>query len=184
VDHPAPISIPGDIDRAQHGVLAHGHLRGCAYRALGVVVIVACALLFILWVLFNLLAGYAPLMLAERISPGRLPAYAWWDDKRVRFYVGRNVRSYAFNVWAPPFTAIVFDRDFFEHAGPDLFRFVVAHELGHARWKHHIRRWFSVVTGAALLPAVRRRWQQYERDADTYAEMVTGLPKSMFPQLK
>jgi Zn-dependent protease with chaperone function len=141
--------------------------------------------LFVLWVLFNLLAGYAPLMLAERISPGRLPADLLNEkNARVRFYVGENVRSYAFNVWAPPYTAVVFDRRFFQNASPDLLRFVIAHELGHAKMKHHIQRWIAIVSGLALIPAVRQQFVRQEQDADLYAEMVTGMHKSSFPQLK
>ena len=147
---------------------------------------IAVLVVLVLWVLFNLAAGYAPLMLAERISPGRLPAelLSYADKTRVRFYVGHNVRSYAFNVWAPPHTAVVFDRTFFLNAGPDLIRFVIAHELGHAAARHHIKRWLAVVSGAALLPSVRAVLQRYERVADEYAERLTGLSKSMFPQLQ
>lgn len=140
----------------------------------------------LLWLAFNLAASYAPLMLAERISPGRLPAelLSYADKTRVRFYVGHNVRSYAFNVWAPPYTAVVFDKQFFLNAGPDLIRFVIAHELGHATYRHHIKRWFSVVTGAALFPGVRRWLARQEGSADDYAERLTGYSKSMFPQLQ
>lgn len=147
--------------------------------------IVALSML-LLWFAFNLAAGYAPLMLAERISPGRLPAelLSYADKTRVRFYVGHNVRSYAFNVWAPPYTAVVFDRAFFLSAGPDLIRFVIAHELGHAAKRHHIKRWLSVVTGAVLFPGVRRWLAKQEWSADDYAERLTGLHKSMFPQLQ
>ena len=141
-------------------------------------------ILLTIWVVFNLLAGWAPLLLADRISPGRLPVWAWGKGVSVRYYVGENVRSYAFNVWAPPFTAVVFDREFFTHAGPDLFRFVVAHELGHARMHHHIHRWLAVVSGLALLPSIRKRLSQQEVLADEFAERLTGFPKSMFPQLK
>ncbi len=142
--------------------------------------------LLVLWVLFNFLSSYAPLMLAERISPGRLPAelLSYADKTRVRFYVGDNVCSYAYNVWAPPHTAVVFDREFWLQASPDMVRFVVAHELGHAAARHHIKRWLAVVSGAALLPSVRAMLQRHERMADQYAERLTGLPKSMFPQLK
>ena len=148
--------------------------------------IVALTVAVCLWVLFNLLAGYAPLLLAERISPGRLPAelLARGEALRVRFYVGNNVKSFAFNVWAPPYTAVVFDRTFFLNAGPDMIRFVVAHELGHAHWNHHIKRWLAVVTGAALLPSVRAAFLRQEQSADHYAVALTGLHKSMFPQLK
>lgn len=137
------------------------------------------------WLLFNFAAGYAPLMLAERISAGRLPVelLAYSNRMRVRFYVGNNARSYAFNVWAPPYTAVVFDRAFFLTAPPDLLRFVLAHELGHAASRHHIYRWLAVVTGAALFPGVRRWMLRQETVADEYAERLTGLSKSMFPQL-
>lgn len=143
--------------------------------------IVAALVFLVVWVFFNLLAGYAPLMLAERISPGRLPAGCLRGNSslRVRFYVGNNVRSYAFNVWAPPYTAVIFDRKFFLHAPQDVIRFVIAHELGHARYNHHIKRWLAVVSGAILLPSVRRTLLRFEQDADVYAMKITGIDSSI-----
>jgi len=140
-----------------------------------------------LWVLFNLAASYAPLLLAERISPGRLPAelLARGEARRVRFYVGNNAASYAFSAWAPPFwTIVVFDRAFFRRASPALVRFVVAHELGHAAAHHHLWRWFAVVSGAAAFPFVRRWLAVQEGVADAYATTLTGFKKEFFPQLK
>lgn len=139
------------------------------------------------WVVFNVAASYAPLIIAERISPGRLPAelLALGEARYVRFYVGNNASSYAFSAWAPPlWTVVVFDRSFFRKASPELVRFVVAHELGHAASHHHIWRWFAVVTGLALFPAVRRMLARQEQTADAYATFLTGFKKEFFEQLK
>lgn len=141
---------------------------------------------FGLWLAFNVAASYAPLALAKRISPGRLPAslLARNEARRVRFYVGNNTRSYAFTSWAPPYlVVVVFDSEFFSKAQPDMIRFVVAHELGHAAAGHHIKRWLAVVTLAALLPPVRRWLVRQEAAADAYAEQLTGMKKEFFPQL-
>ncbi len=142
----------------------------------------ACA-----WFIFNVAASYAPLVLAERISPGRLPAelLARGEARYVRFYVGNNASSYAFSAWAPPlWTVVVFDRAFFRKASPELVRFVVAHELGHASAHHHIWRWFAVVTGLVLFPVVRRMLARQEDVADVYATFLTGFKKEFFEQLK
>lgn len=139
------------------------------------------------WVLFNVAASYAPLILAERISPGRLPAELLKrrEARRVRFYVGNNHSSYGFSAWAPPFwTVVVFDRRFFQRASPELVRFVVAHELGHAAAGHHVWRWFAVVSGAVLLPFIRRELDRQEAIADIYATFLTGFKKEHFSQLK
>lgn len=143
--------------------------------------------LVIAWIVFNIAASYAPLIVAERISPGRLPVelLARGEARYVRFYVGNNVSSYAFSSWAPPlWTVVVFDRAFFRKATPELVRFVVAHELGHAAAHHHIWRWFAVVTGLALFPAVRRMLARQEATADAYATFLTGFKKEHFSQLK
>ena len=139
------------------------------------------------WIAFNVAASYAPLLLAERISPGRLPAelLALGEARYVRFYVGNNASSYAFSAWAPPlWTVVVFDRAFFRKASPELVRFVVAHELGHAASHHHIWRWFAVVSGLALFPAVRRMLVRQEQTADAYATFLTGFKKEFFEKLK
>lgn len=139
--------------------------------------------LLVLWVAFNLAAPYAPLMLAERISPGRLPAelLQLGEARRVRFYVGRTLTSYAFSAWAPPlWHIVVFDERFFSRATQELLRFVIAHELGHAAAHHHIWRWAAVTSGAVLLPAVRRALQRQEDSADAYATKLTGFKKEFF----
>ncbi len=139
------------------------------------------------WVAFNVAASYAPLILAERISPGRLPAELLKrrEARRVRFYVGNNHSSYGFSAWAPPlWTVVVFDRGFFQRASPELVRFVVAHELGHAAAGHHVWRWFAVVSGAVLLPVTRRWLERQEHTADNYATLLTGFKKGFFDQLK
>ena len=143
--------------------------------------------LAVAWVAFNLLASYAPLLLAERISPGRLPAelLARGEARTMGFYVGKNRMSYAFSCWVPPDrTIVVFDEAFFRRATPELLRFVIAHELGHAASNHHVWRWFAIVSGAAFFPFVRRRLARHEDEADAYATKLTGFKKEFFEQLK
>ncbi len=137
------------------------------------------------WVLFNWAAPFAVLVGAERIGRGRLPAdlLTWGRDREVRFYVAQLSNGYGFSVWAPPWSVVVFDKDFFAQASPPLVRFVIAHELAHFSLGHHRRRWFAVVSGAVLMPAVQRRLARMEGAADSWAEWQTGLKRSSFPQL-
>lgn len=139
-----------------------------------------------LWVAFNWAAPFTVLARAERIGRGRLPAelLEWARDARVRFYVARLVGGYGYSVWAPPWSVVVFDRGFLARASPALVRFVVAHELAHFALGHHRQRWFAVVTGAVLIPAVRRRLKRMEAEADAVAERHTGLRGASFPQLR
>lgn len=145
--------------------------------------------LLALWLLFNWAAPFATLVGAERISPGRLPAelLVWRDARQVRFYMadlprGKRV-GLGFSIWAPPFSVVVFDREFFSKAPASMIRFVVAHELAHFALGHHRLRWFAAVTGLILLPAVRRRLARTEDEADAAATKRTGLSKNLFPGL-
>lgn len=142
-------------------------------------------LLLGVWLVFNLLAPYSVLAQAERISPGRLPAelLIWPKDKKVRFYMTTLSGGYGYSVWAPPFDIVVFDRVFFKRAPPTLIRYVVAHELAHFTLGHHRKRWFAVVTGLVMFPAVRRWLLRMEDEADVVAETRTGFPRSAFPEL-
>lgn len=133
------------------------------------------------WVGLNWLAPYAAIYRAERISPGRLPHELFSLDgaRRVRFYVDDLTTGLGYSIWAPPLHCVVFDRNFFAQASPPIVRFVVAHELAHFSMKHHQLRWFSVVLGLILLPAVRRRLVRAEDEADAEAERRTGYPRSI-----
>ena len=137
------------------------------------------------WILFNWTAPFAILTQAERIGRGRLPAdlLTWGRDRKVRFYVTPLSGGYGFSVWAPPWSVVVFDKDFFAQASPPLVRFVIAHELAHFSLGHHRARWFAVVSGAVLVPAVQRRLARMESEADAWAEKRTGLKRSSFSQL-
>ena len=137
------------------------------------------------WVLFNWASPFAVLVHAKRINRGRLPAdlLTWGRDREVRFYVARLSGGYGFSIWAPPWSVVVFDKDFFAQAAPPLMRFVIAHELAHFSLGHHRARWFAVVSGAVLLPAVRRWLGRMEDEAHAVAEWRTGLKRSSFPQL-
>lgn len=143
-------------------------------------------LLLLLWLLFNWLAPATVMMYgAERLSLGRLPAdlLRRTEAKRVRFYLGTCRRSYGYSVWVWPYTVVIFDRRFFTAASGDLVRFVVAHELGHVIHRDHVQRWWAVVTGVALLPIIKRRFEEQEQSADRYAIALTGLQRSQFPGL-
>ena len=142
--------------------------------------------LLTLWVLFNWAAPFATLLHAERISHGRLPAelLVWDDARRVKFYMSRLKRGYGFSIWAPPWSVVVFDKAFFSHASAPLVRYVVAHELAHFSLGHHRKRWFAVVTGAALLPPVRRWLRRMEDEADAVAEHRTGYDRKQFRVLQ
>jgi len=154
---------------------------------------VALTLLLIalaLWVAFNWVAPFATLINAERISPGRLPSALLTSAgaRKVRFYTAHLPRGprvgLGFSIWAPPFSVVVFDQEFFARAPTAMIRFVVAHELAHFSLGHHRMRWLAVVTGAVLLPTVRRRLARAEDEADAAASKHTGLSKSMFPGLR
>lgn len=138
-----------------------------------------------LWLLFNLVAPYVPLIEAERVSPGRLPRelLARGEAKYISFYIGPTRFSYAYSAWAPgKGTVVIFNREFFRRAPPDLVKWVVGHELGHAAAGHHRWRWAAIVSGAVLIPWVRRRLEKHERSADTYALLLTGIKKERFAQ--
>ena len=124
-------------------------------------------------------------MAAQPVSRGRLPAELldWDQDGEVRFYTAPLSGGYGFSIWAPPWSIVVFDRDFFAQAPPTLVRFVVAHELAHFTLGHHRKRWFAVVTGLALLPAVRGWLRRMEDEADMVAQVYTKSKRSDFPQL-
>ena len=143
---------------------------------------VSIVFLVVVWLLFNWAAPLASLYKAERLGLGRLPAdlLQWPPAKRIRFYLGDLRHSYGFSVWMWPYTVVVFDRKFFSAASGDLIRFVVAHELGHARGKDHVQRWLAVVTGVALLPVMRRRFVKQELAADRYAIALTGFRRDQF----
>lgn len=139
------------------------------------------------WVLANLAAPYAALLLAERISPGRLPAELLrrGEARGVQFYVASTTMSYGYSCWAVGRGAVVvFNREFFRRATPELVRFVIAHELGHAAAHHHVWRFLVIVSGAVLLPPVRRLLLRHEVEADDYAEELTGFKREHFEQLK
>ena len=137
------------------------------------------------WLVFNWAAPFAVLAQAERIGRGRLPGelLTWSRDQKVRFYTARLSGGYGFSVWAPPWSVVVFDKDFFAQASPPLVRFVVAHELAHFSLGHHRARWLAVVSGAALVPAVQRWLVRMEGEADAWAEERTGLRRGSFSQL-
>ena len=142
-------------------------------------------LLIGLWVAFNLIAPYAVLLRAERVSWGRLPAELLMgkQDKKVRFYITSLNNSYGYSVFSPFLNLVVFDKRFFANASPSLMRFVIAHEIAHFRNNHHKKRWFAVITGAVLFPFVRRWLLRMEDEADAEATLRTGFDRKLFSEL-
>jgi len=141
--------------------------------------------LLFLWLMLNLLAPYAVLARSQRISIGRLPAELLTLPvyRGVRFYMAELRGGYGFSVWAPPLNLVVFDKGFFAHASPQLIRYVIAHELSHFSLGHHRWRWFAIVSGAVLLPPVRKWLRKMEEEADVEASRRTGLSRMLFPEL-
>ena len=142
-------------------------------------------ILLTLWVAVNCAAPYAVLLRAQKISWGRLPGelltLPQYHD--VKFYMTTLVGGYGYSVWAPGISLVVFDKAFFAHASPTLIRYVVAHELAHFTCGHHRKRWVAIVTGASLIPGVRRWLHGMEVEADGIAVQRTGLNREMFPEL-
>ena len=139
-----------------------------------------------LWVAWNVAAPYATLRGAARISPGRLPRelFTGAAARRVRFYVAELRGGYGYSLWAPPaMNLVVFDRAFFDRAGMDLLRFVIAHELAHFARGHHRRRWLLVTCGLAATRWGRERLMRYEREADAEATQRTGFVRANFTAL-
>ena len=142
-------------------------------------------ILFIVWLVFNILAPYAVLTKSTPISIGRLPAELLMDvdHKKVKFYTSNLAAGYGYSVWAPPLNLIIFDKAFFSRASPALIRYVVAHELGHFTLGHHKKRWFCIVTGAVLFKGIRDWLLEMEEEADVIAVRRTGYHRKSFPEL-
>lgn len=142
--------------------------------------------LLVLWVGFNWSSPLALLGDAEELSLGRLPAelLARVRAHKVRFYLSALRRGPGFSAWVWPWSFVVFDRQFFRHASPELVRYLIAHELAHFALRHPQRRWLVVVTGVVLLPPVRRWLARCEDEADAFAEKLTGFRREFFDQLK
>ena len=141
--------------------------------------------LIVLWVMLNLFAPYAVLFKSQRISPGRLPVELMTLPvyHKVRFYIAELRGGYGFSVWAPPLNVVVFDKEFFARASPQLIRYVIAHELAHFNLGHHRWKWVSIVSGAVLFPIVRAWLRRMEDEADEEAARRTGLDRRLFPEL-
>ena len=142
--------------------------------------------LLALWVAFNLLAPWAVLAYAEPLSLGRMPAQIADTVRQlgVRVYLAQLESPGGFSVIAWPRTVVVFDRASLSRQPAWALRFLMAHELGHCALGHLAERWWYTVTGLALLPAVQRRLQRMEREADRYAERLTGVAAESFYQPK
>ena len=139
-----------------------------------------------LWLLLNWLAPFATLARAERMPLGRVPIelVAVARQHRARLYVAPLVRLGGYSVLAWPWRLVIFDREFFTRASGAQVRFLIAHELGHCALGHLEHRWLATVSGTVLLPAVRRRLDAMEREADDFARQLTGITPREFYQLK
>jgi Zn-dependent protease with chaperone function len=136
----------------------------------------------LLWFAFNLLAPWAVLAYSEPMSMGRVPQRIAGVAREmdVRLYTSALDSPGGFSVLAWPRTIVVFDRDSLARQPADALRFLMAHELGHCALGHLVERWWYTVTGLALLPVVQRRLLSMEREADRYAEALTGIAAESF----
>ena len=140
------------------------------------------AAVFALWLAFNWLAPFAVLASAERMSAGRVSETLAAEAARigVRLYTAKLDRAGGYSVLAWPMKLVVFDRESLARTPAWAWRFLIAHELGHCALGHLRERWLLTVSGLVLLPAARRRLQEMEREADAYAERLTGLAAESF----
>ncbi len=135
-----------------------------------------------LWVTFNWLAPWTLLVRAEPMSLGRVSqdVAARAAQLGVRLYTQRLLRPGGFSVLAWPQRIVVFDSASLALTPAPALRFLIAHELGHCALGHVGERWLLVVSGAILLPVARRRLVAMEREADAYAEALTGVRADEF----
>lgn len=98
----------------------------------------------------------------------------------VRFYTAELNDAGGFSVLAWPRMFVVFDRESLAQTPAWALRFLVAHELGHCALGHLQARWLLTVSGLVLLPAAQRWLGEMEREADAYAERLTGLEADSF----
>lgn len=140
------------------------------------------AAIIAVWIVFNWLAPFALLPRSEPMSIGRISPEVAARAKvlGVRLYTARLEKPGGFSVIAWPLTLVVFDKDSLSATPPWAWRFLVAHELGHCALGHLRTRWLFTVTGLVLLPAARRRLLAMEREADAYAEQLTGVNADTF----
>ncbi len=136
-----------------------------------------------LWLVFNWLAPFSLLLLrSECMSAGRVPSALMQEARRVgaHLYTARLDKPGGFSVLAWPWKLIVFDRDTLSLTPAWAWRFLIAHEIGHCALGHLYVRWFLTVTGLILLPCAGWWLNEMEREADVYAERLTGLKAGSF----
>ena len=133
------------------------------------------------WLVFNWLAPLAILLYCKPLGLGRIPGEILYraNAHRVSYYTARLDGGYAFSVWMGWRHAVVLDEAFMRHAPPVVIRFVLAHELGHCALGHLRWRWACAVTGAILLPWVRRWLAHAEGEADAWAESLSGISRTV-----
>ncbi len=139
-------------------------------------------ILVALWVVFNWLAPFSLLRRSERMSAGRVPSALAHEAQRVgaRLYISHLTKPGGFSVLAWPMKLIVFDRDSLALTPAWAWRFLIAHEIGHCALGHLWKRWALTVTGLVLLPCAGWWLNEMEREADAYAERLTGLKAGSF----
>jgi len=142
------------------------------------VVILGC----VAWIFFNWLAPWTLLAGAQPMSAGRIAPEiaAHARGLGVRLYVARLAAPGGFSVLAWPRQLVFFDHGSLARTPAWALRFLIAHELGHCALGHIRVRWLMTVTGLCLLPGARRRLRAMEREADAYAERLTGLAAESF----
>jgi hypothetical protein len=138
-------------------------------------------LIYLLWIVFNWLAPLSVIALACRMSTASLPGEIIFTARqhKVRYYKTRLNGGYAFTVWCWPYKLVFIDEGFLHGAAPHLIRWVLAHELGHIVYGHTWRRWLYTVTGLILFKRYRWKLLHCEKEADKFADGLTGVPKVM-----
>lgn len=95
------------------------------------------------------------------------------------FYTAQDLKGYAFSCRLGFKRAVVVDETFYCFAQSQVVAFVMAHEIAHHVLGHVRFRWLCQFTFAYLIPAVRRALERTEDEANEWAELATGLPRSI-----
>lgn len=100
---------------------------------------------------------------------------------RATFYTvgGLGVDGFSFSAFFFDQRVICIDRTFLHHAPAAVVRFVIAHEIAHHLLGHPELKALAYMTGLRLFPAVRRWLENFEHQANRWAEDQTGLARSI-----
>lgn len=124
--------------------------------------------------------GRRPLSLYElSLLPADLQHHAMKLDVVLYTVAGLGAEGFSFSAIFFTQRVICIDRTFLHHAPAAVVRFVIAHELGHHLFCHPERKALAYMTGLRVFPAVRRILDQFEEQANRWAEFQTGLARSI-----